>query len=85
MYLTIAKTAMPIERLLAANTNTVPIWEKHMLTIEEAAKYFNINTKKLRSMVDENVDDPRLVLMNGSKRLIKRENFARYLEDTRSI
>lgn len=85
MYLTIAKTPTPIADYLAANSKGIPIWEKHMLTIDEAAKYFNINTKKLRAMVDENADNPELILMNGSKRLIKRENFKKFLEDTRSI
>ena len=32
----------------------VPIWEKYMLTIEEASKYFRIGENKLRKLADEN-------------------------------
>lgn len=81
----IVKSQMPLEAMLATAIKEVPIWEKHILTIDEACKYFNIGDKKLRQLVDDNADNPHLVLMNGVKRLIKRENFAKYLEETRSI
>ena len=30
--------------------NTVPIWEKYMLTVDEAAQYFGIGEKKIRML-----------------------------------
>ena len=63
----------------------VPIWEKYMLTIDEAAKYFNIGDKKLREIAKDNIDNPKLVMMNGTKQLIKRKNFALFLEELESI
>ena len=63
----------------------VPIWEKYMLTIDEAAKYFNIGDKKLREIAKDNIDNPKLIMMNGTKQLIKRKNFALFLEELESI
>lgn len=62
---------------------TVPIAEKALLTLEEAAKYFNIGINKLRFMTnDENCS---YVVWNGSKRLIKRKPFEEYLYRSYSI
>ena len=61
----------------------VPIWEKANLTIEEAAAYFGIGENKLRSMTGG--EDYAFVLWVGSKRLIKRRKFEKYLEDQYSI
>ena len=44
------------ERSVGMMKNTVvPVWEKYMLTIEEASKYFGIGENKLRRIVDEPV------------------------------
>ena len=61
----------------------VPIWEKSNLTLEEASAYFNIGVNKLRQISD--ADDCRFVLWVGSKRLIKRRGFEKYLESMFSI
>ena len=56
----------------------VPIWEKAMLTVEEAAAYTNIGINKVREMAD----DPMcmFVLRVGKKKLINRKRFVEYLE-----
>ena len=64
---------------------SVPVWEKYALTIGEATQYFNIGDKKLRSIVEENSGNTRIILMNGTKTLIKRENFGKFLDQTGSI
>ena len=61
----------------------VPIWEKANLTIEEAAAYFGIGTNKLRAMTDG--ESCSFVLWVGSKRLIKRRKFEKFLEEQYSI
>ena len=48
---------------------SVPIWEKANLTLEEAAAYYGIGINKLRSLTD--TDHCPYVLWVGSKRLIK--------------
>ena len=62
---------------------TVPVWEKANLTLEEAAAYFGIGINKLRDMTND--ETCSYVLWNGSKRLIKRKALERYLEQSYSI
>ena len=83
MYLTIAKTAMPIENLLASKVKDVPVWEKNNLTIDEAATVFNIGEHKLRELTES--EDCPYVLWVGRKRLIKKDLFQAYLDKTYSI
>ena len=62
---------------------TLSIAEKSLLTLEEAAEYFNIGINKLRVMTnDENCPH---VLWNGNKRLIKRKPLEEYLYKSYSI
>lgn len=61
----------------------VPIWEKQNLTIEEAAAYSNIGVKKLRELTaDQNC---HFVLWIGNRRLIKKQKFDKYVNDSYSI
>lgn len=63
--------------------NLVPIWEKALLTLTEAAEYSNVGINKLRDITnDENCP---FVLFVGSKRLIKRKPFEAFLERAYSI
>jgi len=65
----------------AANDSMViPIWEKVALTIEEAAKYSNISSKTLRRFINECTPD--FTLKIGTKTLIKRKVFEKFLERT---
>ncbi|MBQ7103257.1 MAG: transposase [Anaerotignum sp.] len=57
----------------------VPVWEKANLTVNEAAAYFEIGTKKIRDLAREN-PDATYFLWNGSKLLIKRELFEKQCE-----
>lgn len=61
----------------------VPIWEKSNLTLEEAAAYSGIGINKLREISNEN--NCPFVLWVGSKRLIKRKQLDRYLNQAFSI
>ena len=61
----------------------VPIWEKANLTIEEAAAYFGIGMNKLRELTED--ENCKFVLYIGSKRLIKRQMFEKYLEHAYSL
>ena len=61
----------------------VPIWHKSNLTLEEAAKHFNVGTNKLRKLT--NNEDCNFVLWVGNKRLIKRELMDEYLKKQYSI
>ena len=61
----------------------VPIADRALLTLEEAAKYFNIGMPKIRELTAD--DHCPYVLWNGSKRLIKRKPFEEYLYRQYSI
>ena len=66
-----------------ARSDVVPIWEKANLSMEEAAAYFGIGINKLREMTNE--DNCPFVPWNGSKRMIKRKAFEKFLEAAYSI
>ena len=61
----------------------VPIWEKSNLTIDEASSYFHIVAVNLREVTD----DPKAnyVIEIVTRRLIKRKQFEKYLENKRYI
>lgn len=65
------------------NKIIIPIWKKSNLTVEEAAAYCGIGSRKLREMSDSEFCP--FVLWNGSKRLIKRRKLDEYLDNAYSI
>ena len=62
---------------------TIPIWEKSNLTLDEAAAYSGIGKNKLRELSDEK--DCRFVLSNGKRRLIKRRELDKFTDGSYSI
>lgn len=60
-------------------TNEIPYWEKYMLTLREAAEYFHIGEKKMRQIVNENMD-ANFLLESGNRIMIKRKLFEEYLD-----
>ena len=59
--------------------NEIPYWEKYMLTLREAAEYFHIGEKKMRQIVDENID-AKFLLESGNRIMIKRKLFEEFLD-----
>ena len=57
----------------------VPIKDKLNLTIEEAAAYSNIGINKLRELM--NMPRCTFVIYIGRKRLIKRKEFEKFIEN----
>ena len=57
----------------------IPISEKHMLTVKEAAAYFNIGIKKMRRLAEENVG--RFAVYSGNRYLIIRIRFEEYIAE----
>ena len=60
-------------------TNEIPYWEKYMLTLREAAEYFHIGEKKMRQIVDDNLD-ANFLLESGNRIMIKRKLFEAFLD-----
>lgn len=57
---------------------------KYCLTVEEAAAYFNIGTKRLTYLLDS-PEGNDLMLLVGVKRLVKRKKMEEFLEKAPSI
>ena len=78
------KTSEKKERnYLRDEERSVPVWEKSMLTLKEAAQYFGIGINKLRELTD--AENCPYVLFVGNKRMIKRRVLDTYLEQAFSI
>ncbi len=60
--------------------NNTPVWNRYVLTIVEAAEYYHIGEKKLRSIVDEH-PKADFIIMNGNRVLLKKKQFERFLDD----
>lgn len=56
----------------------VPIWQKLLLTVEEASDYSGIGMNRLRTLARR--QGCSWVVWNGSKQLIKRHKFEEWLE-----
>lgn len=57
----------------------IPLWKKYTLSVEEAARYFQIGRAKLRKLIDENANAP-YILWNGNRPQIKRKLFEEYID-----
>lgn len=65
-------------------STSVPIWEKYMRTVREAAEYFGIGEHKLRELLDANVEK-NLSVWNGNRQLVKRKQFEVFLDESTII
>ncbi len=65
-----------------ANQN-IPVNEKYLLSINEAAQYFNIGIKKMRRLAEDNLGV--FAVMSGNRFLIIRVKFEEFLQGTSSI
>lgn len=64
-------------------TQEVPIWKKLILTIDEASDYSNIGTNTIRQLLAD--PDCEFRLYVGRKKLVKRKQFEKYLEEVYAI
>lgn len=55
----------------------MPVSEKYMLTIKEAAEYFNIGIKKMRCLAEDN--EGEFAIYMGNRYLVIRERFETYI------
>ena len=64
-------------------TKQLPINERYMLTIMEAASYFNIGTKKLRRIAEDNLGT--VAVFCGNRFLIVRPKFEEFILNSSEI
>lgn len=58
----------------------IPLWRKYTLSVQEAAKYFQIGDKKLKKLIEKN-PDAEFILWNGSRPQIKRKLFEQFTDE----
>ena len=58
---------------------SLPIQDKFMLTIKEAAQYFGIGIKQIRRLAEDNLDSFAIVI--GNRYMIVRPKFEEYIID----
>lgn len=61
----------------------IPIWEKVMLTKEEASAYSHVGINKLEQLLK--IPNCPFVLYVGKKKLIKRKEFEKFLSNNVEI
>lgn len=61
--------------------NTIPVWKKYSLSIQEAAEYYGIGEKRLRQIITDN-SCAGFILEIGSHVRIKRLLFEKYLDES---
>ncbi len=62
----------------------LPIWEKPLLTVVEAAKYFQIGKSNIRRLTREHKDED-FIQWKDSRVFIRREEFEKFLDRTNVI
>ena len=72
-----------MEMISEEKTITMPVSEKYLLTIREAAVYFNIGIKKMRRLAEDNLGG--LAVFSGNRYLINRTKFERFIEQSSEI
>ena len=72
------------DKALKKSSQTIPVWKKYLLTIEEAASYFGIGEKRLRQIAGEN-EGADFILEVGSHIRFKRKLFEDYLDTASTV
>lgn len=62
---------------------SMPLWERYLMTIEEASSYFRIGENKLRQLANEHKQE--CVVMNGNRMLIKKKKFVKIIDELQQI
>ena len=71
------------DTMKAESNETLPVSEKYMLTIKEAAAYFNIGIKKLRRIAEDNLGT--VAVYCGNRILIIRPKFEEFILNSSEI
>lgn len=77
------KTMSSMNRVKSIKTvgkKAIPLWKKYTLSVDEASVYFRIGDKKLRKLIEEN-PNAEYLLWNGSRPLIKRRMFEKFVDE----
>ena len=62
----------------------IPVCQKYILTVEEAAAYFHIGVNRLRRLISQH-RDADWVLWQNTHATIKRQKFERFIDSLNAI
>lgn len=65
------------------NCEAVPVWERYLLTIKDAVKYFSLGENTIRDLIKE--DNCDFVIYKGKKAFIKRKKFEEYIDNMKYL
>ncbi len=68
---------------MTENNEPLPVSEKYMLTIKEAAAYFNIGVKKMRRIAEDNLGS--IAVYCGNRYLVIRPRFEEFILNSPEI
>ncbi len=68
---------------MTENNELLPVSEKYMLTIKEAAAYFNIGVKKMRRIAEDNLGN--IAVYCGNRYLVIRPRFEEFILNSPEI
>ncbi len=77
------KNLVATGEIVAEKAPIVAVNEKYLLTIKEAAAYFNIGEKKLRRLAEDRLGE--LAVYSGNRYLVIRPKFEQFLLETSTI
>lgn len=67
------------------NLKDLPVWEKPLLTVVEAAKYFQIGETNIRRITRKYADADFVYWRDNTRVYIRREAFERFLDKQKTI
>lgn len=67
------------------NLKDLPVWEKPLLTVVEAAKYFQIGETNIRRITRKYADADFVYWRDNTRVYIRREAFERFLDEQKTI
>lgn len=65
-------------------SKTTAYYERYLLTVEEAASYFHIGAKKMYELIHKHPKS-KWYLYNGNRMMIKKDLFAKWLDQQTEI
>lgn len=80
----IFQRSYPSSEMCNQKLRELPIWEKPLLTVVEAAKYFQIGESNIRRITREHKDED-FIQWKDSRVFIRREEFEKFLDRTNVI
>lgn len=76
------KETVPVKEI--KDNSAVSIADKYSLSVQEAAEYYGIGEKRLRSILSEHYNEP-FILEIGSHQRIKRRLFEEFLDQATAV